>query len=240
MKNRVIPSLMSLLALAAITSAAFAQGNNGIDNRQIVRATGHAIAQAQPDEVWLDIGVVTQAATAQQAAAENTRKVEKVLAALRSELGTGAAIKTVNYSLNPDYAPMREGGAPRITGYIASNIVQVRTTELTKVGKLIDAAIKADANNINRVEFTLKDQSQAVTQALREATQRARLKADAIASSLGLRVIRILEVDEGGGGRPMPYNMSRMRYDAMESATQIEPGTVDVQALVTITAEMGP
>ena len=43
----------------------------------------------------------------------------------------------------PAYAQLRyprEGGQPRISGYSASNIIQVKTSDLTQVGEIIDTA----------------------------------------------------------------------------------------------------
>jgi uncharacterized protein YggE len=89
------------------------------------------------------------------------------------------------------------------------------------------------------VEFTLRDRSQPLTTALREATQKARTKAETIASALGMKIVRIIAIEEGGGGR-YPYPLSsRMGYDSAEmTATSIEAGTVDVMALVTMTVEV--
>ena len=231
-----------LMAVAVlIPSIAAAQGTRDLPEtgRQVITVTGEATASAQPDEVWIDLGVVTNASTAEQAASENAKKVEQVLAALRSELGRNASIRTVNYSLNPDYEapPMPREGQPAPRGYVAANIVQIRTGELGKVGRLIDVAIRAGANSVHRVEFSLRDRSQPLTTALREATQKARTKAETIASALGVKIVRIIAVEEGGGRYPYPM-ASRMGFDAAESATSIEAGTVDIMAMVTMTVEV--
>ncbi|HKY03306.1 MAG TPA: SIMPL domain-containing protein, partial [Blastocatellia bacterium] len=71
--------------------------------RPSIRVTGDAIVSARPDQAQIDVGVVTQAPNAKNAADENARKVDAVLAALRKVLGPEAEIKTVGYSLNPNY-----------------------------------------------------------------------------------------------------------------------------------------
>jgi uncharacterized protein len=233
---RGFPVVAAMIVAAGLEASA--QNNGDLDRRQIVRVVGEAVAVAQPDEVWLDIGVITEASTAQAAAAENARKVEKVLAALRGMLGSGASIRTSNYSINPNYRGDREGRAPTISGYIVSNTVEVRTTDMANIGKVIDAAIKSEANNVNRVQFTLRDRTQPMATALKDAIQKARAKADAMAAALGMRVLRVISVEEGGGGA-MPIMMQSRMMDGAYN-TQIEAGVIDVHAMVALTAEVGP
>jgi uncharacterized protein YggE len=204
-----------------------------------IRVTGEATIAAQPDEARIDIGVVTEAKTAQGAASENAAKTEKVIAELRRIVGGSGTIKTVNYSLNPNYQYPREGGSPTLAGYTASNTVMVRTSDLTQIAKLIDAGAASGANNIQSLQFMLKDARQAQTEALQQATKNARAKADALASALGLKVRGILMVEENGGAMPMPGIMYKDARSE-QAATPVESGTLDISASVSMTVEIGP
>ncbi|MFY9557861.1 MAG: SIMPL domain-containing protein [Blastocatellia bacterium] len=208
-----------------------------------IRVTGDATVSVKPDQAEISIGVVTQAPTAQAAAAQNAQKQDSVISELRKTLGSNADIKTVSYSLNPNYRYPKEGGQPTIAGYTASNTVQIKTTNLEQVGKVIDIATGSGANNIQSLRFTLKDEAAARTQALREASTKARSKAEAIASALGLRIQRIVRVEEGGlSVRPV------MEYAAADTAmlrqstapTPIESGSIEIRATVTLTVEVAP
>jgi uncharacterized protein YggE len=207
---------------------------------QIIRVVGEATSTSQPDQAQIMIGVVTHAATAQEAAAQNAEKTDRLIAQLRKMVGSSGSIRTINYALNPNYQYPREGGEPTINGYIASNMVQAQTTDLAQVGKLIDAATGAGANNIEGLQFMLKDAGAAQTQALQTAATNARAKANAIASSLGLRVGRILSVEEEGA--PVVRPVMAYRREAMndQATTPVEPGTIDVRASVVMTVEVGP
>jgi len=207
--------------------------------RPSIRVTGEATVTAQPNQAQIDIGVVTQAQTAQAASASNAQRLETVLAALRRAAGTGAEIKTISYSLTPNYRYPKEGGNPTITGYTASNVVQVKLNDLTEVGKVIDAATQSGANQIQRLQFTLKDELAARSQALREAATRARAKAEALASSLGLRIQRVLRVEESSPGMVRPV-MAEMRAmsDVAAAPPPVEPGTIEVRATVELTVEI--
>jgi uncharacterized protein YggE len=205
-----------------------------------IRTTGEATVMARPDQVRIDIGVVTQAPTAEAAGSQNAARADAVLRELRRAAGPNAEIRTSGYALEPNYRAPRPGGAPEISGYTARNTVEVITGDLAVAGKLIDAAMQAGANSIQRLEFTLKDRRAARAQALREATLKARAGAETIAAALGVKILRVLAVEEGTPEppiRPMAVGMARMEAAA---PTPIEPGTVDVQATVSLRVEVSP
>jgi uncharacterized protein len=108
------------------------------------------------------------------------------------------------------------------------------------VGQLIDAAMQAGANNVSRLVFTLKDEQAAQLEALREASAKAKLKAEAVAASLGLKIIRISTVTEGERTiQPVFRQVMAARAEAAPVPTPIEPGTVEIRSTVTLTVEVG-
>jgi uncharacterized protein YggE len=228
------------VAVAALQAAA--QERPEFANRPNIRATGDAVVQAKPDLARIDFGVTSQAATAQAAAAQNAKQLDAVLAALRKALGPAADIKTVNYSLNPDYRYPREGGKPEIVGYSAANTVRTATTDLDTVGKLIDAVTAAGATNVQRLQFTLRDEQAVRQQALAEAARKARANAQALAAALDVKIVRILSVQAGGGGViPLEREMLAARaadFKAAAAPTPIEAGTLEVRANVTLAVEI--
>jgi uncharacterized protein len=150
-----------------------------------IRVTGDARVTAKPDRVQINIGVTTRAAQSQDAAAQNARQVDTMLAAVRKAAGPTAVLKTISYSLNPNYQYHPNGGEPTLEGYTAVNVVQVTLDELGKIGAVIDAATQAGANHVQGIQFTLRDQDAVRAQALREAALRARAEADVLAAALG-------------------------------------------------------
>jgi uncharacterized protein YggE len=206
-----------------------------------VTANGEAVITVEPDQAQIDIGVLTQARGAPDAAKENADKIARVMAEVKKLLGKGDEVKTSGYSLTPNYR-YPQGGKPEITGYTANNTLRIKTGNLPIVGKLIDAAMQSGANNINRLAFTLKDEQAAQLEALRQASQKAKAKADEMASALGLKIIRVLAVNEGDRGvRPITMPLARgAQMEAMAAApTPIEAGTIEVRSSVTLTAEIG-
>ncbi len=208
-----------------------------------VTAHGEAVITTEPDQAELDIGVVTQARSAPEAAKENAEKVARVLTEVKKILGKGDEVKTAGYSLNPNYR-YPQGGKPVITGYTATNTLRIRIGNLANVGNLIDVSMQSGANSINRLAFTLKDEHAVQLQALRLASQKARDKAEEMAGALGLKIVSILAVNEGDRGvRPIIMPLARgaqMEAMAAASPTPVEAGTIEVRSAVTLTGEVGP
>jgi len=234
-------TLLMSVVLCLIASRANAQPFEKPPLPPAVTATAEAVITVEPDQAEMDIGVVTQARNAPDAAKENAEKLSRVMTQVKRILGSGDEIKTAGYSLTPNYR-YPQGGKPEITGYTASNTLRIKTGNLESVGKLIDAAMQSGANNINRLVFTLKDEQNAQLQALRIASQKAKAKTDEMAAALGLKAARVLSLVEGERGfRPLP--VPQLRTAQMEATpaapTPVEAGTIEVRSTVTITAELG-
>ncbi len=235
---------MRIISLAAfallLTSVGQAQPILDRPRPPTITVTGEATIAAEPDQAQIDIGVTTQARTAPEASRENAERITRVLAEVKKLLGKNDEAKTSGYALTPQYR-YPQGGKPEIIGYIANNVVRIKTSRLDEVGKLIDAAMQAGANNINRLIFTLKDEESARLDALRQASAKAKTKAEAIAASLGLKIVRISSITESERSfqpifRQAP--MARGEALAAQAPTPVEPGTVEVRSTVTLTADV--
>ena len=113
--------------------------------------------------------------------------------------------------------------------------------DLAKIGPVIDAATQAGANRVQGIQFTLRDQDGVRAQALREAALRARAEADVLAAALGLRVLRVLTVEENSPHvLPIRFDGAARSMVASAAATPVESGTLDVNAQVTLSVEVGP
>jgi uncharacterized protein len=207
-----------------------------------VRARGEATVNVPPDQVRIDIGVVTRAQTAEAAAGQNAKQTADVVATLKKTLPPDAEIQTSGYSIQPNYRQPRDGTPPSISGYTATNMVHVKSSGVATIGKVIDAATGAGANNIHGVQFTLKDEQRARGQALKEAARIARANAEALAAGLGMKIGRILNISDDDPVRVFPARAEMLRAQAADAAspTPIEPGDVQVRAVVNITAELVP
>jgi len=205
-----------------------------------IRTSGDAVEAAKPDRATLNIGVTTEAQTAQAAATDNARQLDAVVNAIRDGLGGAAELKTSGYAVNPDYRYPQPGGPPLIAGYTVTNTLEVKLSDVSLVGKLFDLATQFGANTIHGVQFQVKDESGLQAQALREAASKARAKAEAIASALGLKIVRVISAEEGSTNVIRPAVFMAAGAQMRATPTPVEAGTVEVHAEVTLTVEVSP
>jgi uncharacterized protein YggE len=202
--------------------------------QRLIGASGQASISVKPDQAKVDVGVVTQAAAAQDAAAQNASQVDSVLSQMRSVVGSTADIKTVGYSLSPNYR-YPQGAPPILTGYTASNTVEVTLNDLSLIGRVIDAASQAGANNVQGLRFALQDQEPSRQQALGLAAKQAKAHAQAIASGLGANLGAVVTAQEGGG---VILPVLATAQAGAATTTPIETGLVQIQATVAIQVEL--
>jgi uncharacterized protein YggE len=154
-----------------------------------------------------------------------------------------AVLKTLSYSVNPNYDYHPSGGEPTLTGYTAANVVRVTVDDLTKIGTVIDSATQAGANHVDGIHFTLRDEDAVRAQALRQAALRARNEADVLAQALGLKVVRVLSVEESSPRVERMYKAAARVSGGLSAAavpTPVEAGAIEVAADVTLTVEVSP
>ena len=205
-----------------------------------IRVHGDATISQPPDRVQLDVGVISQGSTSQAAAELNAKQSKTVIDTLRQALPAGN-IQTVNFSVNPNYQYPKDGSPPTILGYTANNTVRLQVDDLSVLRKLIDAATKAGASNVNRVNFALRDESKARGEALGRAAEQARSAAMALAERLHVKLGRLLRVEEEQPVIVSPGRQVELAASPEAGAvggTPIEPGSIDVHASVSLTFEV--
>jgi uncharacterized protein YggE len=223
--------LCTFLLLASATAA-----QDTAKLAHLVRASGEATVTAKPDRAQITIGVLSQAASAQGASSQNAIQTTAVLDVVRRTLGASGQVKTAEYSISPDYQYSKDGSASKVIGYHASNAVLVTVDDLALVGKIIDTATGAGANNINGIAFTLRNDEAVRARALAEAAAKARASAEVIAKALNLQVVGIAnaEATEAPVMRPL-FAQAKMNTGA---PTPIETGTLDIHATVVVTLQV--
>ncbi len=222
------------LAFLAISLSALAQ----TQPTNSIQASGSAtISGITPDQVQLTVGVVTSAKTAQDAATQNAAAANAVIAAIQQKIGGNGSVQTTGYSLSPQYNGGTNVTPATITGYTATNTVQVTVTgtaNLNLVGPVIDAANQAGANNISGPSYGLQNSDPYVQQALTAAAKQALSHASAIAAGLGGKAGAVISAQEGSAVTPVVGMLAA----AGANATPIQTGTVSVSATVTVTVAL--
>lgn len=204
----LIAAPLLLLLCACQTAAPDPRGVKGEETLLTVSATGRA--DARPDEARLQLGVESVAANAGEASRANRQKMERVTAAL-AQIGVGPDdLQTRNISLRKiDYGPQRGR-------FQADNIVEVKISDMSKVGDAIAMVTDAGANVLSGPDLRVSDREAASRSAYAAAYRAARARADAYANAAGLKVTRVLAIHDGGEGGGSPY----MRTMSMDAAAQ--------------------
>lgn len=202
-----------------------------------VSATGEVTRV--PDLAIISAGVQTLKPTATAAIEENAARMERVRAALERAGIEDKDIQTSNLSLNPEYQ-YDQNRPPRLTGYRASNTVNVKFRDLKRTGAILDALVAEGANQINGPSLTIDKPESALDEARTKAIANGRLRADLYARALGMHVVRLISVSEGGGyGVPPPMPMVAMMAERSADATsKIDPGTQQLQVSVSMSFEL--
>jgi uncharacterized protein YggE len=239
MKHAILAALM--IGAASLPAAAGAQQTVAVaqsiaGTRLDLSVTGEATRI--PDVAMISSGVVTRAASARAALQQNAAKMDRVRAALKRAGIADRDIQTSNISLNPDYR-YAENQPPKLTGYTASNQVNVRFRDIAATGEILDALVAEGANQINGPTLTIDKPDEALDEARAKALAAGRARAELYARSLGMRVVRLLSVSESGGSYPVPPPMPMMMEARAQSAsTKIDPGEQKVQMTLGMTFEL--
>jgi uncharacterized protein len=218
-----------LLVAAAIAGVAQPHlGRSATPSSTTITVTGNGTVNATRDRASFDFGVQTQASTAAAALSKNANQARAIVAALKQAGIDAPDIQTTQVSL----WPQTSSNGNEIVGYTASNSVNV-TAPLVKSGDLVDAAVRAGANNVDGPNLDTSAKSSLYAEALKQAVTDTKTKAQAIADAGGLTLGGILRVKEGGG-EPMPIFADALAARAAASPP-IEAGTQKIQATVTVT-----
>ena len=245
MKNTAIGIIAILAICTAIVGVLYINpGVNAINSEgnSTISVSGTGIVETEPNQAKVYLGVETQSENVTEALEANSLKMDSVITAM-VKLGIEKdSIETSYFSIYPvrDY----EKSGDEIVGYRVINEITVELSDLGEIGGVIETAITSGANKVKRIEFGLSEdkEKELKAEAIKEACEDARTKADAIASGLDLRIIRVATARESSV-YVAPYR-AEVEYPipAPTPAPKaipppIEPKEVEVSATIDVTYE---
>ncbi|MFP7721908.1 SIMPL domain-containing protein [Lysobacter sp. A3-1-A15] len=237
-------ALLGVLALGAL-AARQAQAQPAMPvltdpGGTLLSVSAQAEVRRVPDIAMLSAGVVTQAADANAAMQANAEQMERVVAAIRRAGIAERDIQTSGVNLYPQYRHA-ENQPPAITGYQASNTVNITVRDIGELGPIMDALVASGANQVNGPSFDIDDKDGAMDEARKAAIAKARERAAMYAGSLGMRVRRIVSISEGGSfGPPMPMmKMDMIQVTGSRAETSISPGENTLSVTLDVVFELG-
>jgi uncharacterized protein YggE len=236
--------LLAAMALGAaiVPASAMAQAVATVPaltgTRLDISATGEVTRV--PDLAIISAGVQTLQPTATGAIEENATRMERVRAALKRAGIADKDIQTSTINLNPEYV-YENNRPPRLTGYRASNTVNVKFRDLKRTGAILDALVAEGSNQISGPNLTIDKPDEALDEARTKAIANGRARAELYARALGMRVTRLLSVSESGGYAvppPMPMAYARAESAMADAKTSIDPGTQQLQVNLSMSFEL--
>lgn len=221
----------------------------GLSPTNKVNVNGMATVEAQPDLVKVYYSVETTGDTASEAKDANAEIVDDLITALVKEGFEREDIVTQNFNVYEDYEWKDTGRV--FKGYKATHsiFVEMSTENTDKIGDAIDAGVDSGAT-LNYINFELSRelQNEYKAEALRLATQDARIKAEAIADGLNKNLGRVVSTSDSSFDyspwRVYSYEGSlaaggNIAEDAKLATTNIQPGDKEITARVSVVYKLG-
>lgn len=204
-----------------------------------LQVRGEGKVEVVPDQLQMRLGVVTQAADADQAMVENNQRMAAVMKMLdeigiaRENMATGQFQVRPEWSLPP--RPTPANWEREIIGYRISNDLLISTTRVELAGRLLAVAQKAGANQVGGLQFSLADPEAHRQEAIRIATRKAVREAETLASAAGVQLGRVISLNlDSSRGMPQPQLMMAEARTASADSVPIAAGKVEVSASVSL------
>ncbi len=212
-----------------------------IESRNTITVFGKGEIYARPDLAITTFSVVIEKKTVSEAMNENTEKMNTIIDSMKEQGVEDKDLKTTSFNIYPRYDWYNETsfypqGRRVLVGYEVRQSLQVKIRDMEKIGEIIQGATDAGANQVGDLQFTIDDEDEFKKQARGEAIEKAKAKAEELASQLGVKLVRIVNFSESG---IVP------RYYALEEsmgiggeAPGIEVGENKIEVNVTIIYEI--
>lgn len=208
-----------------------------VTNRTVsaeLSVVGEGKVDVVPDTANVSVGIiVSDAKTVQEAEGKISETNNKIVSALKALGIDKKDIKTTNYSINPNYN--FDGGRNNIIGYYGNATLTVKVRDTKTLPKIITAATDAGANQVYNTGYAVEDPAKYREQARDKAIQNAKEQAQKLATQLGIKLGRVVNIVESApqGG---PISILRAAPEGLGGATlpELQPGTQTIASVVTL------
>lgn len=200
---------------------------------------GEGQVEIVPNLATTDLGItVTNAKTVTEAQNQINEVNNKIVASVTSIGVKKEDIKTSNYSIAPNY-DYQKNPAGTIVGYNGNVTVTVKVRDTAKLPQVLEAATKAGANQIINTSYSVEKPEVYREQAREKAIQNAREQAEKLATSLGIRLGKIVNIVETTNtpGPIMPYAAKAQELSMNAGggiAPDLQSGTQTISSTVTL------
>jgi len=237
----VITIILVLIALFLYTKIAgpipFSVNSTNTNKTDLFEVSGIGKAAAAPDTAKITIGVIESAPNVLDAQEKVNSKAKNIIDGIKNLGVAEKNIKTTSYSVNPDY---NFDKTQRITGYTVTQNLEIKS-DISKINQVIDKTSANGANLAGGIEFMLNDDKmlELENKAREEAVQKAKRKAEGLAKASGIKLGKIVNVQESGENIPRPIFLdARSDKAQLGQPTNITPGENNVEVTVTLSYQI--
>ena len=234
-KLRTITALS--VAIAMIAAVGLSAPANAADTRYItISATGSTAVV--PDAVRITATVSVIGKTSKEALATAGTTAAAVRKALTSNKIATKDVATQSLSVYPEYT-YPANATPVLSGYRASQGFDITVRAASTAGAVVDAIVAAGGDNlqVNGASPFVLDNDKATETARAAAVKNARSKAASYAKLLGVKLGKVIYLDETS--TPTPYPVYGMTAKTDDAATQIDLGEQKVTVSVSVRWSIG-
>lgn len=242
MKRTLFAGLLAAVMLlgAALFPATTTYAETDSTPTRTLSVTGQGRIELKPDTATISLGISQLKESPAEAYAAMSADLTKIAGAVTAMGVKEDQIQTGVFNLNAEYNWTQDKGQV-LMGYRATTTLNISTRELDKVASLVQTAVEAGANQLNGINFHVKDTEKLVEQALDMAVDDARAKADQVAGRLDAKVVRVLNVSIQDNGMPiyraMTDSVSGMAAEKAVAAP-VYGGTTTFSTSVHVTFEI--
>ena len=196
--------------------------------------SGIGKATGIPDTAQISVGVTKTASTVASAQDQANSAANKIIEDLKKLGINDKDIKTTNYTVNPNYDFSR--GGQNVTGYTVTQTLEINVTPIDIANRAIDAATLDGANLIGGVNFTFNEKTKKKLEdkARNEAVKMAKEKAESLSRATGIRLGKIVDVQESGNFEPRLIMMTQALDEAKSDDTKLQPGENSININITL------
>jgi uncharacterized protein YggE len=200
---------------------------------RFITTTGNGTVSVIPDAVRVSATVSVLGATSKAALATANTTSVAVRKALTANKIAARDIATQSILVFPEYS-YPDNSTPVISGYRASQSFSITVRAAATAGAVVDAIVDAGGANvmINGASPFVLNNEKATDLARAAAVKSARAKAASYAKLLGVKLGRVVFLNEQSS--PNPFPVFGVTAKAEDSATQIDLGQQEVTVLVTV------
>jgi uncharacterized protein YggE len=204
---------------------------------QGVSVVGQGVVLAQPDLVRITLGVDVFDQSLANAQSQAAQRMDAVVNKLKADGIADNDIHTVAYNVTPQY-DQSNGSNPVLRGYDVQNLVEVRSTNVSGLGPMLDDVVSQGATRIFGINFEASDMEGLKNQARDQAMANARAKAEQLARDSNVTLGKPITVEESdtGGVNPIQAQVPRAAAApaAAQAPTPIQPGQLQVTTTVRV------